>query len=302
MQTPLVHVIIVGGSYAGMSAALTLARSHRKVIIIDGGKPCNSSTPHSHNFLTQDGVPPAVIAEKARTQLLRYPSVDMVADSVVSVQGGDGKVSVVTKSGTQFAGKRLVIATGINDLLPDIAGFRECWGISVLHCPYCHGYEVSHQRWGVLVSGEHTLEYVSLLYNWSKDLILFSQVDTVPPDHLEALKRVGVRVVESRVKVVHHYNGHISRVETDDGNEYALDALFSRIPFSQQGEIAAQAGCELLPSGHIAVDQFGKTSATNVFAAGDCCQPMRSVSVAVASGNMAGAAINRELLTNLLVS
>jgi thioredoxin reductase len=129
-------VVVVGGSYAGLSAGMALGRSIRKVLIVDSGKPCNAQTPHSHNFITQDGAKPAEIAAQAKAQVLQYPTVHFLTDLVVSVSGADHQFVVNTAENGQFTAKKLLFATGIKDLLPEIPGLAACWGISVIHCPY----------------------------------------------------------------------------------------------------------------------------------------------------------------------
>src|SRR5690606_408454 len=134
-------VIIIGGSYAGLSSAMTLGRALRNVLMIDSGKPCNRQTPHSHNFITQDGEEPGTIAEKAKAQVLKYDTVKFLNDLAVSGKKTENGFVIATETGKEFATKKLVFATGVKDIMPGIKGFSECWGISVIHCPYCHGYE-----------------------------------------------------------------------------------------------------------------------------------------------------------------
>src|SRR5690606_24019090 len=132
-------VIIIGGSYAGLSAAMALGRSRRTVLIIDEGRPCNRQTPHAHNLITHDGDAPADIARRAKEQVLAYPTVRFIRDKALSAAGADGAFDVGTASDHAYRAKKLLLATGVRDLTPPIPGFAECWGISVLHCPYCHG-------------------------------------------------------------------------------------------------------------------------------------------------------------------
>src|SRR5690606_34953225 len=147
-------VIIIGGSYAGLSAAMALGRSLRKVLIIDSGKPCNATTPYSHNFLTQDGSTPLKISTIARTQVEKYDTVTFYQGIALQATKRNGPFSIATATGEIFNGKKLILATGIKDKLPDIPGFAECWGISIIHCPYCHGYEYHHQNTGILANGD----------------------------------------------------------------------------------------------------------------------------------------------------
>lgn len=193
-------VIIIGGSYAGLSAAMALGRSLRKVLIIDSGNPCNKQTPHSHNFITQDGETPAKIAEKAKVQVSKYETVNFysgVATEGAKTQNG---FEVTTQDGNKFSAKKLLFATGITDLLPTIEGFAECWGISVLHCPYCHGHEVKHQNIGLLGNGDVGFELSKLISNWTNTLTLFTNgKSTLTEEQTTKIKSHNIRLVEKEI-------------------------------------------------------------------------------------------------------
>src|SRR5688572_21015675 len=163
-------VIIIGGSYAGLAAGMALGRALRKVLIIDSGEPCNRQTPHSHNFLTHDGRPPGEIAKLARQQVQLYNTIRFLQGVAALGIKTEGGFEITQDSGEIFGAKKLIFATGIRDIMPDIDGFKSSWGISVLHCPYCHGYEVRNQRTGILGNGENGFELTKLISNWTKDL------------------------------------------------------------------------------------------------------------------------------------
>ena len=167
-------VIIVGGSYSGLAAGMALGRSLRRVLIIDSGKPCNRQTPHSHNFITQDGKTPKEIATLAKQQVEKYETVTFfngLATNGVKTKEG---FEIQTASGETFFAKKIIFATGIKDIMADIEGYADCWGISVLHCPYCHGYEVRNEITGILGNGEYGFEFSGLISNWTKKLTLFT--------------------------------------------------------------------------------------------------------------------------------
>ncbi|MEL6971969.1 MAG: NAD(P)/FAD-dependent oxidoreductase, partial [Bacteroidota bacterium] len=151
-------VIIVGGSYSGLSAAMALGRSLRNILIIDSGLPCNRQTPHSHNFITQDGEQPAAIAEKAKAQVLNYDTIRFLHGKAISGKKTENGFTITTQKEETFTAKKLVFATGVKDIMPDIGGFSACWGISVIHCPYCHGYEVKNEKTGILANGDNELQ------------------------------------------------------------------------------------------------------------------------------------------------
>jgi thioredoxin reductase len=289
--------IIVGGSYAGLSAAMTLGRARRQVLVIDGGAPCNRQTPHSHNFLTQDGATPSTLRATAIAQVLHYPTVTIENGEVLHATPTAKGFVVETTSGATFSASKLVLATGITDLMPSIPGFAECWGISVLHCPYCHGYEVGDQRLGVLANGDAGFEFARLISNWSPHLTLFTNGPaTLTAEQQQALARHNIAVVEAEVRGITHEHGYINALALAGGVDQPLDALFARVPFQLPGSIAQQLGCTLTGAGLLQVDDFQRTRVPGVFAAGDN-SGMRAVAVAVAAGMKAGALLNAELIT-----
>src|SRR5690348_8645980 len=167
-------VIIIGGSFAGLSAAMSLGRALRNVLIIDNGLPCNRQTPHSHNFITQDGKTPTEIATLAREQVSQYNTIKFRSGAVHKALKKGNTFEVITKTDELFYSKKLIIATGLRDIMPDINGFEECWGISVIHCPYCHGYEVRNEKTGILANGDQGFDLSRLVSNWTKDLTLYT--------------------------------------------------------------------------------------------------------------------------------
>lgn len=291
------EVIIVGGSYAGLQAGMTLGRALRNVLIIDSGKPCNAQTPHSHNFLTRDGETPAAITKVALEQLSTYNTVRLLHGKAVHGEKTASGFAITTEAGDTFTAKKLMITTGIKDLLPDIPGVAECWGISVIHCPYCHGYEVANQPTGILGNGDGGFETVKLIQHWTKDLTLFTNgPSTLTGEMMEQLTRRHIRVIETPLKAIIHDQGYLSAVELADDTKVPLKAVYARVPFIQHSDIAAQLGCEFTTSGHIKVTEFGKTTVEGVYAAGDNCSMLRGVANAVAAGLAAAAFINREMI------
>ncbi|MBT1687751.1 NAD(P)/FAD-dependent oxidoreductase [Dawidia soli] len=295
-STSTFDVIIIGGSYAGLSAGMTFGRSLRRVLIIDGGKPCNAQTPHSHNFLTQDGSTPREIATLAKSQVLRYPTVTFLDGEATQIINTGALFQVTTTSGRTFDGRKILLATGIRDRLPSIAGLKESWGISVLHCPYCHGYEVAGRRLGVLANGDTGYELAKLIGHWSKTLTLFTNgASTLSAQQQADIKKWGVPVVEQELTMLDGNDGYIREVVLNDGSRVALDAIFTRAPFEQPA-IVQQLGVDFTEMNFIRIDEFGKTSVDGIFAAGDNSSPMRSVSNAVAMGTKAAAFLNRLLI------
>jgi thioredoxin reductase len=290
-------VIIVGGSYAGLSAAMALGRSLRKVLIIDGGEPCNRQTPHSHNFITHDGNTPKAIAMQAKEQVLKYDTVNFLQGKAVSANKSGSGFEVKTAAGDVFSAYKLLFATGIKDQMPAIDGFAACWGITAIHCPYCHGYEVRHEKTGVMANGEIGYEFIKLISNWTKDLTLFTNGrSTLTPEQTEKLAKHNISIIEKEITAFDHTNGYLHQVRFKDGSAMSMKAVYSKLPFVQHCDIPAQLGCALNETGYITVDNFYRTTVPGVYAAGDNTIMMRSVALATSSGNFAGALINKELV------
>ncbi len=296
------EVIIIGGSYAGLSAAMALSRSLRKVLVIDAGKPCNRQTPHAHNFIAHDGDTPASIATKARQQVLAYPTITIVSDIAVIAGGNDGAFIVTTESGSEYKEKKILLATGVKDIPMAIDGFAECWGVTVLHCPYCHGYEVKGQKLGVIANGDMAFEFARFIHHWSPNLTLFTNGNaSLTNEQRQQLAVKRIAVVEKEIAAITHTSGRLNSLAFTDNTAHTLDAIFARGGIAQHTDIAAQLGCEThevgMAKGLLKVDDFSKTNIAGVFAAGDNSTPMRSLAIAIAAGNKAGAIINHELIT-----
>jgi len=290
------EVIIIGGSYAGLSAAMALGRSLREILIIDGGKPCNRQTPHSHNFLTQDGSTPKEIAELAKSQVAQYNSVKFYDGLAVEGKRSNGGFEITTSKGDVFWAKKLVMASGIKDLMPEIQGFSECWGISVVHCPYCHGYEIRNKKTAIIANGERAFHLASLVNNLTKEIkIIISGTKDFDDHQLEKLKQHNIQIIEKEISTIEHQNGQLETIVFKDGSTENFDCAYASIPFEQSSHIAESLGCKLTEDGFIEVDFMQKTTEEGVFACGDNSTRMRLVANAVYGGNITGAVLNNEL-------
>ncbi len=291
------EVIIIGGSYAGLSAAMTLGRSLRSVLIIDGGLPCNRQTPHAHNFITHDGEKPGEIAKKAKAEVLKYDTVSFLNDTAISSKKNEGTFAILTQSGKAFHAKKLIFATGIKDTMPGIKGFSACWGISVVHCPYCHGYEIRNKNTGILADGARGFHLASMVNNLTDKLTILtnSKADFTEEQTIK-IKKHNIEIIETTITAMEHENGKVKNVVFSDGSKKSFDALYASLPFTQHADIPASLGCEFNEHGYIKVSPFQETNISGVFACGDNSNMMRSVANAVYTGNLTGAVVNGKLV------
>lgn len=291
------EVIIIGGSFAGLSAAMSLGRSMRKVLIIDNQQPCNIQTPHSHNFLTQDGKPPLEILAQARRQLEAYPTVEFINDTAISASKSEDLFEIKLKENGEVKAPKLVLAWGLKDDTSKIEGLAACWGISVIHCPYCHGYEVKNQPTAIIANGNEAFEYLKMISHWTKNLTLLTNgSSTLTEEQTQKIESKGIQIIEKQITKINHQAGKVASISLNDAEDFPISVIYHRAPFIQKSEIAAQLDCEFDEMGLIKVNDFQQTNVKGVFAAGDNSTPLRQVANAVAKGSLAGVMANRELI------
>jgi thioredoxin reductase len=293
-------VIIVGGSYAGLAAALQLGRARRSVLLIDGGQRRNRFVSASHGFLGQDGTSPDEIAAKGKAEVLAYPTVEW-RDALVIELHATSRGFVVQSAAGQHEAKRLIVATGVIDELPSIAGVPERWGKSVFPCPYCDGYELARGRLGVLARTPHTIHYAQVVADWAargKTTLFLDQRVEPSPEQLAELGEAGIIVEPQKVVAAEGSEpGIVLRLQ--DGRTSALAGLFVMPQTRLPGRFAEQLGCELEqgPEGSFfKTDASKETSVPGVFACGDVALAKRSVSFAVADGVRAGIGAHQSLI------
>ncbi|WNV08287.1 NAD(P)/FAD-dependent oxidoreductase [Tardiphaga sp. 709] len=288
--------IVVGGSYAGLSAALQLARARRKVLVMDSGQRRNRFAEHSHGFLGQDGRAPGAIAADARAQVMAYPTVEWVD---ATAAGGSGVVNdfiVSAESGARYQARRIVLAAGVVDTLPDVPGLAERWGKHVFHCPYCHGYELDQGRIGVLASSEMSMHHALMLPDWGSTTLFLNGAFTPDADQLMQLMQRGVTIEREPIRQL---SGASIEVELTDGRVIPLDGMFTLTRTSPASPLGAQLGCAMEdgPMGpFLQTDMFKETTVSGVFACGDVARATGSVALAVGDGAMAGVGAHRSLM------
>lgn len=288
-------VIIIGGSYAGMAAALQLLRARRSVLVVDAGRRRNRAASHSHGFLGQDGVDPAEIARSARRQLEAYPTLAWHEGEAVHAAGQKDDFSVTLGDGSQHRSRRVLLATGVSDALPDIAGLSERWGRSVFHCPYCHGYELQQGEVGVIATGPMSIHQAQLLPEWGRVTFFLNGMLELDAASADDLATRGVRVESTAIAGI---EGHAD-VVLADGRRCSFAGLFTAPRNAPSSPIAEQIGCELAetPFGvQVGTSDAKESSVPGVFACGDVARVPHSVSLAVGDGAWAGAQLHRSLI------
>jgi thioredoxin reductase len=289
-------VIIVGAGPAGLSAALMLGRSRRRVLLCDTGRPRNAASRAMHGFLSRDGIPPADFLRTAREQMRQYESVEFRDVEVVHAECREGRFHVTLADGVRLAARKLLIATGVVDNLPSIPGFKELYGRSVFHCPYCDGWEVRDQPLAVYGRGARGLGLSLELTGWSRDVVLC----TDGPSELEAadiarLTRNGIALRDERVIRLEGSDG-LEQVVFERGDPLARRALFFTTGQTQQSELASTLGCEINEKGTVRTGKYEATHLPGLFVAGDASRAVQWVVVAAAEGAEAAFAINTDLL------
>lgn len=292
-------VIVVGGSYAGLSAALTLARARKRVLVIDAGQRRNRFAHAAHGLLGQDGRAPGAIIRDGRAEVAAYPTATFIDGTVLAAAQTEDGFAVTLADGSTHRGARLILATGVEDLLPALPGLREAWGNGVFHCPYCHGYEVAGARLGVLAFVPAATHLAKLVPDWGPTTFFTNGTADLTASERQALEGRGVGVEDAAVTAILGGAAKLEGVRLADGREVALDAIFIAAPTRLTGSLAHQLGCVIddTPLGPLVhVDALGQTTVPGVYAAGDAAQFDKSLAGAIASGKLAGARAHQSLL------
>ncbi|MBL8116052.1 MAG: NAD(P)/FAD-dependent oxidoreductase [Anaerolineae bacterium] len=293
----MLDVVIVGGSSAGLSAALILGRSLRDVVVIDDHKPCNRFSHASHGFLTRDGIPPSELIQIAYDQLERYPSVAHKTATALHIERNETGFEITSSDESKLQARIVLLATGLHDELPLLDSIEGLWGKSVFHCPYCDGYEVRGKAISVYGLDETALHLVMLLRNLTDNLTLcVADSWKLPEGQRNKLTGFGINVVEQPITALESIGSQIQALQFDDGATLRCDALFVRPKTTHRTTFAHDLGCTVNDNNVVQVDLRGRTSVSGVYAAGDLSSPIRSVAIAVAQGAAAAYGINADLI------
>ena len=294
------EVIIIGGSFAGLAGALQLGRARRKVTVLDTGLPRNRFAGHSHGVLGHDHKPPLDILAQARHQLARYPTVRLVSARADSISGTIDNFSVLTGDGESLGARRLILSYGVVDQMPDVPGFAESWGTSIVPCPYCDGFEVAGQHWGLVWSGPQSMNQVRLFHDWTDRLTVFADGHDIAPGIRADLAGRQVPLVDGRITGVARHGSHGATIRLDTGPDVAVDILFAHPrtkPSASLHESLSLATVDTPTGIVLKVDERRETSVPGIYAAGDLATPfLPSVTQASSQGAMAGIFAQQSML------
>ncbi|HSK96293.1 MAG TPA: NAD(P)/FAD-dependent oxidoreductase [Euzebyales bacterium] len=298
-------VIIVGGGPAGMSAALAFGRVHRTALLLDAGQGRNVPADAVHNFLTRDGTPPDEVRRIAREELRGYPSVELREGTVATVDALPAEgFGLTLTGGEQVVARRLLLATGLADEMPDIAGTAALWGRSAFHCPYCHGFECTGKPVAVIGADLHRTRLALQLSRFAADVVLCTNGRPLDPELQHTLERNAVTVRRDPIQRLEGQAGKLEQIVFATGQALARDAVFVENTPVQHSDLAWHLGCAALPDGCVEIDEFGQTSVRGVYAAGDMAhratlpRSLAAVIAAAASGTVAAGAIDQDLLSD----
>jgi thioredoxin reductase len=289
-------VAVVGGGAAGLSGALVLSRARRSVLVVDSGTPRNAPAAHMHGFLSRDGLPPGELLAIGRDEVKGYGAT-VVEGSVTELVSDDkGRFRVLLSDGQQFSARRALLATGLRDELPAIPGLSERWARDVLHCPYCHGWEVRDQQLGVLGGSPEAVRYAQIVRQWTDDIIYVTDPGTLAAVERSELLARGIGIVEGTIIQILVEDDRLSGVELADGRVISRQALFVPPRFVPNNDLLVGLGCDLDEQGWVTVDPTGRTSLSDVWVAGNVVNPRAQVITAAGEGSAAAIAMNADLV------
>ena len=289
-------VVVIGGGAAGLSAALVLSRARRRVLVVDSGTPRNAPAAHMHGFLSRDGLPPGELLAVGREEVKGYGATVLDGAVTEAVPCGSSGFRVLLADGQRTSARRLLVATGLRDELPDIPGLRDRWARDVLHCPYCHGHEVRDQRLGVLGGSPEAVRYAQIVRQWSHDLVYFTPDGSLTTAERSQLVARAIGIVEGTVGYLLIEDDQLRGVEMGDGRTVPRDALFVPPRFLPNNDLLTGLGCEVDEQGWVVTDGTGRTSVPGLWVAGNVANPRAQVITAAGEGSAAAIAINADLV------
>ena len=294
METEIYDVIIIGGGPAGLSAAMVLGRCCRKVIVYDGGKPRNRFSSHLNGYLTRDGISPLEFIELARKELDKYGT-KLIFEEATKIEKKNNYFEVQIEDGTIHRSRKLILATGVRDNIPQIKNIDKYYGVSVHHCPICDGLQYKDKAIGVMGPAGNCINLALQLLQWSENISVFTaeHID-YSEEKVKLLEDHKIKIVEGTIKELNGGN-KLSKVVMDDGREIFCDALFIATGYEPASKLFSDIGCRTSETGEVYVNHSQESNVKGVYIAGDVCKDMKLVIISAAEGAKAAVAINKKL-------
>ncbi|KPN12585.1 pyridine nucleotide-disulfide oxidoreductase [Bacillus australimaris] len=292
----LLDCAIIGGGPAGLSAALVVGRGRKQVIVFDDELPRNRVTQESHGFITNDGMTPFEIRQAGEADLQKYPNIKIKRNRIVDIQKKEESFTLLTHEGDAFEAKKIILATGLQDILPEIEGIHDVYGKTLFSCPFCDGWELKDKALALIAENQRALHMAKLLSNWTKDLIVFTNGHVLAEEDKALLTAHSIQVIDVPIVLIDHDNGQLRSLQLANGEIVRREGGFVASEFKQSAPFAEKLGCQMTQNGGIETDILGRTTVSGVFACGDNLGGPAQLVLAAAAGSQAGMGVIHELV------
>ncbi|MEH7793222.1 NAD(P)/FAD-dependent oxidoreductase [Bacillus safensis subsp. safensis] len=292
----LLDCAIIGGGPAGLSAALVVGRGRKQVTVFDDELPRNRVTQESHGFITNDGMTPFEIRQAGEADLQKYPNITIKRSRIVDIQKKEESFTLLTHEGDAFEAKKIILATGLQDILPEIEGIHDVYGKTLFSCPFCDGWELKDKALALIAENQRALHMAKLLSNWTKDLIVFTNGHVLADEDKVLLTAHSIQVIDVPIVSIDHDNGQLRSLQLANGEIVNREGGFVASEFKQSAPFAEKLGCQMTKNAGIETDILGRTTVSGVFACGDNLGGPAQLVLAAAAGSQAGMGVIHELV------
>lgn len=292
----LLDCAIIGGGPAGLSATLVVGRGRKQVIVFDNELPRNRVTQESHGFITNDGMTPFEIRQAGEADLQKYPHIQIKRSQIVDIQKKEESFTLLTHEGDAFEAKKIILATGLQDILPEIEGIHDVYGKTLFSCPFCDGWEFKEKALALIAENQRALHMAKLLSNWTKDLIVFTNGHMLAEEDKTLLTAHSIQVIDVPIVSIDHDNGRLRSLQLANGEIVNREGGFVASEFKQSAPFAEKLGCQMTKNAGIETDILGRTTVSGVFACGDNLGGPAQLVLAAAAGSQAGMGVIHEFV------
>ncbi|MBZ9522487.1 NAD(P)/FAD-dependent oxidoreductase [Bacillus safensis] len=292
----LLDCAIIGGGPAGLSAALVVGRGRKQVIVFDDELPRNRVTQESHGFITNDGMTPFEIRQAGEADLQKYPNIKIKRSRIVDIQKKEERFTLLTHEGDTFKAKKIILATGLQDILPEIEGIHDVYGKTLFSCPFCDGWELKDKALALIAENQRALHMAKLLSNWTKDLIVFTNGHVLAEEDKVLLTAHSIQVIDVPIVSIDQDNGQLRSLQLANGETVKREGGFVASEFKQSAPFAEKLGCQMTKNAGIETDILGRTTVSGIFACGDNLGGPAQLVLAAAAGSQAGMGVIHELV------